>query len=79
MSKIKLCCLLNPMELDKGFIKLFDMETLGKPVICKQCHDDLIDSIPEGIRAAAASRGVWEAISEYMNLKFKQEFIDDDI
>lgn len=77
MSEIKLCCLIDPMPEDASLIQLFNIKKRGRPLICKKCYDDLLDSIPEGIHEAAASRGVWEAIVEFVHLKFQQEHLSD--
>lgn len=76
MSKIKLCCLIDPIPLDVGIIKLFEIEKYGKPIICQQCYDNLIDKIPEAIRDTP-TKGVWEAIIEYVHLKIKQDHLND--
>lgn len=77
MSEIKLCCLIDPMSEEASLIQLFDIKKMGRPLICKKCYNDLMDSIPESVRGAAASRGVWEAIVEFVHLKFKQEHLSD--
>ena len=74
MSEIKLCCLIDPMSLVTGIMKLFDIEKFGRPTICKKCYDDLIDGIPEAIRGTS-TKGVWEAIIEHVHFKIKQEHL----
>lgn len=64
------------MEIETGILKLLDMEKFGKPFICKQCYDDLLDTIPEAVRNTDA-KDVWLAIIEYVHFKIKRDHLND--
>ena len=64
------------MSTDTGIIRLFDVEKYGKPSICKNCYDDLLNGIPDGVRNTP-SRKIWEAIVEYVHLKIRQDHLSD--
>jgi hypothetical protein len=77
MSELKLCCLIDPMSLETGILKLFELENVGKPVICKQCYDNLFDGIPEAVKGTD-TKGVWEAVMDYIRFKIKQDHLKND-
>lgn len=76
MSKIRLCCLLDPINTKLGIMGLYDDKKYGVPTICKGCYDALLDEIPEGIRSVD-SKGVWEAMIEFVHLRITQEHLND--
>ena len=65
------------MGPDTGIMKLFEGEKLGKALICRKCYNDLLDSIPNGVKNTE-SKGVWEAIIEFIHLKIKQDHLSND-
>ena len=73
MSKIKLCCLVDPIP-PNGVLTLFDNPK--EIIICKQCYSDLLNEIPEAVRNTEA-KGVWEAMINFIDFKLKTDHCHD--